>query len=450
MTHPYLSATESDKKAMLESIGLSSVDELFNDIPEGFRLNEELKLPTAKSELEVTSYIRKLANENLSLSDYTCFLGAGAYDHYTPSLVDAIISRSEFYTSYTPYQPEISQGTLQTIFEFQTLIARLTGMDIANASLYDGGTACAEAAIMACATARKNKVLVSKSVNPSSREILKTYCYGQNIELIEIEIREGLTNIEDLKSKLDDETAGVIIQSPNFFGLIEKVEELTEATHTAKKASMILSADPFSLGLLKTPGEMGVDIVVGEGQSLGIPLSYGGPYLGVMAVNQKYMRKMPGRLIGETIDQDGKRSYVLTLAAREQHIKREKATSNICTNQGLMALAASVYMVTMGKEGMREAAFQSNQKANYAYKKLTESGKFKPLFESPFFLEFALTSDKDPKEINKALLDEGIIGGYPIGEKYPEYENAILYAFTEKRTKEEIDKLVEVLEGLDD
>lgn len=450
MTHPYLSATESDKKAMLESIGLSSVDELFNDIPEGFRLTEELKLPTAKSELEVSSYIRKLASKNLSLSDYTCFLGAGAYDHYIPSLVDAVISRSEFYTSYTPYQPEISQGTLQTIFEFQTLIARLTGMDIANASLYDGGTACAEAAIMACAVARKNKVLVSKSVNPSSREILKTYCDAQKLELIEVEMKDGLTDHEDLKEKLDDETAGVIIQSPNFFGLIEKVEEITEITHSSKKASMILSADPFSLGLLKTPGEMGVDIFVGEGQSLGIPLSFGGPYLGVMAVNQKYMRKMPGRLIGETIDQDGKRSYVLTLAAREQHIKREKATSNICTNQGLMALAASVYMVTMGKEGMREAAYQSNQKASYAFKKLTESGKFKPLFEAPFFLEFALTSDKDPKEINKALLDAGIIGGYPISEKYPEYENAILYAFTEKRTKEEIDKLVEVLEGLYD
>ncbi len=449
MAHPYIPATDADIKAMLEKVGLSSLDELFNDIPEGFRLTEDLKLPKQKSELEVSTYMRKLACKNKTVSELTCFLGAGAYDHYIPSIIDALISRSEFYTSYTPYQPEVSQGTLQSIFEFQSLIARLTGMDVANASLYDGGTACAEAAILACNVARKKQILVSKSVNPSSIEILKTYCHGQSIELIEVETKDGVTDLKDLEDKLSDETAGVLIQSPNFFGLVENVEETAKLTHTAKKASMILSTDPFSLGVLKTPGELDVDIVVGEGQSLGLSLSFGGPYLGLIATKDKYMRKIPGRLIGETVDVDGKRSFVLTLAAREQHIKREKATSNICTNQGLMALAATIYMVTMGKAGMKEAATQAMTKAHYAYKKLTESGKFKPLFEGPFFMEFALTSDIDPEKINKALLEEGILGGYPLGKKFPEYENALLYAVTEKRTKEEIDKLAEVLEGIE-
>lgn len=448
MTHPYVPATDQDKKAMLEAIGLSSTDELFNDIPESFRLKELLKLDESKSELEVLSYLSKLAKENNSVSDYPCFLGAGAYDHYIPTIIDSLISRSEFYTSYTPYQPEISQGTLQSIFEFQTLIARLTGMDIANASLYDGGTACAEAAIMACSSSRKGKILVSKSINPTSLEILKTYLKSQHLELVEVEMKDGQTDLEDLKAKVDDETAGVIIQSPNFFGIIEDVEKAVEITHTGKKAAMILSTDPFSLGLLKTPGQMGVDIVVGEGQSLGLPLGYGGPYLGILATSDKFMRKIPGRLIGETVDEDGKRSYVLTLAAREQHIKREKATSNICSNQGLMALWATIYMVTMGKEGMKEAAYQATQKAHYAYEKLLATGKFKPLFEGPFFLEFALTSDLEAEKVNKALLDAGIIGDYDLGRDFPEYKNAILFAVTEKRTKEEIDKLVEVLEGI--
>ncbi|MDO5027817.1 MAG: aminomethyl-transferring glycine dehydrogenase subunit GcvPA [Bacillota bacterium] len=448
MTHPYVPATDQDKKAMLEAIGLDSIDDLFNDIPESFRIKDPLNLDKSKSELEVLSYLTKLAKENKTVSDYPCFLGAGAYDHYIPTIIDSLISRSEFYTSYTPYQPEISQGTLQSIFEFQTLIARLTGMDIANASLYDGGTACAEAAIMACASSRKGKILVSKTINPSSLEILETYLKSQDLELVVVDMKDGKTDLEDLKAKLDDQTAGVIIQSPNFFGLIEDVEETTKLTHTAKKAAMILSTDPFSLGLLKTPGAMGVDIVVGEGQSLGLPLAYGGPYLGILATNEKYMRKIPGRLIGETVDEDGKRAFVLTLAAREQHIKREKATSNICTNQGLMALAATIYMVTMGKEGMKEAAYQATQKAHYAFEKLTASGKFKPLFDGPFFLEFALTSDLDYETVNKALLDAGIIGGYNLGKDFPEFGNAILFAVTEKRSKEEIDKLVEVLEGI--
>lgn len=445
---PYIPATEADKKEMLGVIGLNSTDQLFEDIPAEFRLNRELNLPASKSELEVMNYMQSLAAMNKSVSDMTCFLGAGAYDHYVPTVVDAIISRSEFYTSYTPYQPEISQGTLQYIFEFQTLITRLTGMDVANASLYDGGTACAEAAIMACANAKRKEIVVSKTIHPSSMAILKTYCHGQSITLIEVEAHNGVTCLDDLKAKITPNTAGVLLQSPNFFGIIEDVEKAAEIAHEVKKCSFILSTDPFALPVLKTPAEYGADIVVGEAQSLGLALNYGGPYVGIIAAKEDYMRKMPGRLVGETVDLDGKRGYVLTLAAREQHIRREKATSNICTNQGLMTLACAVHMCTMGKQGMREAAMQSLSKAHYAFEKLTASGKFKPLFEGPFFLEFALTSDIPAEKVTKTLLENGILGGYEIAKDFPEHKNAILFAVTEKRTKEEIDKLVEVLEAM--
>ncbi len=445
---PYIPTTDSDKKEMLEVIGISSTDELFQDIPEEFRLNRPLNLDNAKSELEVTKYIKSLAAKNKSVNDLSCFLGAGAYDHYIPTTVDAIISRSEFYTSYTPYQPEISQGTLQYVFEFQTLITRLTGMDVANASLYDGGTAYAEAAIMACAVARRKEVVVSKTVNPSALAILRTYCHGQSIKLIEVDAKDGLTDFEALEKATTDQTAAVIMQSPNFFGLIEDVEKGVEIAHKIKKCSFVQGTNPFMLPVLKTPGEYGVDIVVGDAQSLGLSLNYGGPYVGIIAAKESYMRKMPGRLVGQTVDEDGKRSFVLTLAAREQHIRREKATSNICTNQGLMTLATAVYMCTMGEQGMKEAATQATLKAHYAFEKLTASGKFKPVYDKPFFMEFALTSDIQPEKINKALLDAGMIGGYDLSKDYPELKGAILYAVTEKRTKEEIDKLVEVLEGV--
>lgn len=445
---PYIPATEADKKEMLGVIGLNSADQLFEDIPAEFRLNRELNLPKAKSELEVMNYMQSLAAMNKSVSDMPCFLGAGAYDHYVPTVVDAIISRSEFYTSYTPYQPEISQGTLQYIFEFQTLITRLTGMDVANASLYDGGTACAEAAIMACANAKRKEIVVSKTVHPGSMAILKTYCHGQNIKLIEVEAHNGVTCLDDLKAKITPNTAGVLLQSPNFYGIIEDIEKAVEIAHEVKKCSFILSTDPFALPILKTPAEYGCDIVVGEAQSLGLALNYGGPYVGIIAAKEDYMRKMPGRLVGETIDLDGKRGYVLTLAAREQHIRREKATSNICTNQGLMTLACAVHMCTMGKQGMKEAAMQALNKAHYAFEKLTASGKFKPLFEGPFFLEFALTSDIPAEKVVKTLLENGILGGYEIAKDFPEHKNALLFAVTEKRTKEEIDKLVEVMEAM--
>ena len=446
--HPYLPATPEDIKEMLESIGLESLDQLFDAIPKDVYFGKELDMPKAKSELEVTTYLKGLADKNCSLSKLTSFLGAGAYDHYIPSIVDHIISRSEFYTSYTPYQPEISQGTLQYIFEYQTLIANLTGMDAANASLYDGGTAIAEAALMAAAYSKKDEIIISKSVKPDARKVLHTYAHAQNIKVIEVDIVDGVTDIEALKGLVSDDTAAVIVQSPNFFGLVEDLELLGEIAHKGKKTTFVASVDPISLGILKKPGDLGVDVVVGEGQSMGMSLSFGGPYLGFMAVNKAYIRKIPGRIVGQTVDLDGKRSFVLTLTAREQHIRREKATSNICSNQGLNALAATVYMVTLGKEGLREVALQSTKKAHYAFEQMTKSGKYKPLFHRPFFKEFAVTSDVAPAEIGKELRKAEIIGGYDLGNSYPQFEGGILYAVTEKRTKEEIDKLVSVLEGI--
>lgn len=445
---PYIPHTPEDIKEMLEVVGVNSTDDLFADIPKDSALNRELDLPKAKSELEVVNYLTSLANKNCSTTNNVCFLGAGSYDHYIPTIVDHIISRSEFYTSYTPYQPEISQGTLQYLFEYQTLISELTGLPIANASLYDGGTAVTEAALMACAVGRKKKVLVSKTVSPQTREILKTYAHIQSLELVEVDMKDGITDMEDFKAKLDDEVGAAIVQSPNFFGIVEDLKESADLVHTTKKGAIIASVDPISLGILKRPGDLGVDIVVGEGQALGIPMQFGGPYLGFLATTEKYLRKLPGRIVGETTDLDGKRSFVLTLTAREQHIRRDKATSNICSNQGLNTLAATVYMVTLGKQGLREVAMQSTQKAHYALEKLEESGKFKRVFDKPFFKEFAVSSDIDADKIITDLRAENIIGGYNLGIDYPEYKNSILYAVTEKRTKDEIDKLSSVLEGM--
>ncbi len=446
--YPYIPNTPQDEKEMLQTIGLDSIDQLFDDIPKDVHLTEPLNIPESKSELEVTNYLSSLANKNCSVSEMTNFLGAGAYDHYIPSVINAIISRSEFYTSYTPYQPEISQGTLQYIFEYQTLIANLTGMDLANASLYDGGTAITEAALMACAHSKKDEIIVSTGVKPEARQILKTYAHQQHLKVVEVETKDGVTDAEALEALVSDNTAAVIVQNPNFFGVLEDLKGLGEIAHKGKKTSFIASVNPISLAILKKPGELDVDIVVGDGQPLGIPLQFGGPYLGFMATKKDYMRKLPGRIIGETTDLDGKRSFVLTLAAREQHIRREKATSNICSNQGLNALAATVYMVTMGKEGLKEVATQCAKKAHYAFNELTKSGKYKPLFDKPFFMEFALTSETSVEEVNKALLGEKILGGYDLGKDYPQYKNASLYAITEKRSKDEIDKLSRVLEGV--
>ncbi|NLJ97886.1 MAG: aminomethyl-transferring glycine dehydrogenase subunit GcvPA [Tissierellia bacterium] len=446
--YPYIPNTKDDEQRMLEAIGFNKIEDLFSDIPDNVKLNRDLDLKPSMSELEVANYITKLSKENTTINDLTCFLGAGAYDHYIPSIVGHITSRSEFYTSYTPYQAEISQGTLQYIFEYQSLICNLTGMDVANASLYDGGTAIAEAAFMASNVTRRQEIVISKTVNPQAREVLKTYAHLQGIKVIEVEDEGGVTNLEELQSHVTDKTAAVIVQSPNFFGIIEDIEAIEKVAHSQKRTLLIASVDPISLGILKTPASLGVDIVVGEGQALGIPLSFGGPYLGFIATKKSHMRKLPGRIVGETIDTEGKRAFVLTLQAREQHIRREKATSNICSNQGINTLAAAVYLVTLGKKGLREVALQATQKAHYAMNEITKSGKYKPLFDKPFFKEFAITSSADADEINSKLLEEKILGGYSLGKEYPQYKNGILYAVTEKRTKEEIDRLSSVLEGM--
>ncbi|WPC42161.1 aminomethyl-transferring glycine dehydrogenase subunit GcvPA [Clostridium sp. JS66] len=444
---PYIPVTPEDEKKMLDSIGLNSLDDLFSDIPESIKLKRALNLPEGLSELELSKYLDTLADKNLSANELTCFLGAGAYDHYIPALIKHIVSKSEFYTAYTPYQAEISQGTLQCIFEYQSMICELTGLDAANASMYDGATACTEAALMAVDSTRKRKILVSKTVHPETIKVLETYTKFKDIELMEIDIADGVTDLEKLTSAIDNKTAGVILQNPNFFGIIEDVKEVEKITHD-NKALLIMSVDPISLGILKSPGELGADIAVGEGQSLGNNMSFGGPYVGFMATKAKLMRKMPGRIVGQTEDLDGKRGFVLTLQAREQHIRREKATSNICSNEALNALTAAIYLTTMGKKGIKEVAYQSTQKAHYAFNKITKSGKFKPLFNKPFFKEFAVVSEKEPAIINDELLKNKILGGYPLGKSYASYKNALLFCVTEKRTAQEIDKLVSVMEGV--
>ncbi|WP_077368797.1 aminomethyl-transferring glycine dehydrogenase subunit GcvPA [Anaerosalibacter sp. Marseille-P3206] len=446
--YPYIPNTSDDEKRMLEVIGAESVESLFSDIPDEVKLNRALNLPNSMSELEVRNILTKLSKENKTTNDLTCFLGAGAYDHYIPSVVNHVISRSEFYTSYTPYQAEISQGTLQYIFEYQTLIANLTGMDVSNASLYDVGSGLGEAAIMATNITRKDEIVVSKTVHPDSRRVLKTYAHVQGLKVIEIDETDGVTNLEELEKNIGKNTAAVIVQNPNFFGIIEDVKSVEEITHSNKKTMLVVSVDPISLGILKSPGELGADIVVGEGQSLGLPLNFGGPYLGFIATTQKNMRKLSGRIVGESVDADGNRAFVLTLQAREQHIRREKATSNICSNQGLNTLASAVYMVAMGKNGLKEVATQSALKAHYAYNSMINTGKYKPLFDKPFFKEFAVTSDIRGDKIKDELLKDNIIGGFLLDTYYPQYKDGILYCVTEKRTKEEIDKLVNVLEGI--
>ncbi len=442
---PYIPTTQSDREEMFKTIGIDSMNDLFIDIPENLRLKENLNLNDSMSELEVTKHISGLCNKNLNNEDLICFLGAGAYDHYIPSIIKHITSRSEFYTAYTPYQPEISQGTLQGVFEYQSMIAELTGMDVANASMYDGGTACAEAAMMAMASTKRKKVVVSKTLSPEAIEIVKTYSHFRDAEVIEIDFKDGVTDIEALKAVVDNSTAAVIVQNPNFFGIIENMEEIEKITHS-NKAMLIMSVDPISLSILKTPGEIGADIVVGDGQSLGIPLNFGGPYLGFMATTSKLMRKLPGRIVGETVDVEGKRAFVLTLQAREQHIRREKATSNICSDQGLNALTAAIYMSTLGKKGLKEVAETSMKKAHYAFNELIKSGKYKPLFNKPFFKEFALAGNKKVSEINEELINHGILGGYELENKYPTLKNSMLLCVTEKRTKEEIDTLVKAME----
>lgn len=443
--HRYIPNTEADLACMLDRLGLSSAEDLFSDIPGELPIKRGLDLPEILSEQELIRKMKALSRKNRGLDELTCFLGAGAYDHFIPTVVGQLISRSEFYTSYTPYQPEISQGTLQAIFEYQTMICNLTGMDATNASMYDGATACAEAAKMAIDSTRRNMVAVSKTVSPEVRKVLATYIDLCGFNIVEIDIDNGATDLFHLKRLLNNEDlAGVVVQNPNFFGIIEDMDTVGELL-SGSKTLFISYVDPISLAILKKPSEYGADIAVGEGQSLGNSLSFGGPYVGFLATHEKMMRRLPGRIVGQTKDVDGKRAFVLTLQAREQHIRRSRASSNICSNQGLNALAAAIYMATMGESGLKEVATQCLQKAHYAQKKLTESGVYKPLFDRPFFMEFAVTGTADPAVVNNDLLDVGILGGYKLSRDYPEYSNGLLICVTEKRTKEEIDKLVSTM-----
>jgi len=443
---PYIPNTIADQQAMLEAIGVASLEELFAMVPAELRLSRELDLPPAMGELELTAHLTELAARNTPATTATCFLGGGSYDHFIPAVVDFVASRSEFYTAYTPYQPEASQGSLQAMFEYQTLITQLTAMDVSNASLYDGGSAAAEAVLMALhATGRSGRVVVARSVHPEYRQILATYLTNFDTELTTVATPEGAVSPEDLEAAVDDQTACVLVQHPNFFGCLEEMETIARITHRAG-ALLIAAVDPISLGLLKRPGDYGADIVVAEGQSLGIPMAFGGPYLGIMACGEKFVRRMPGRLVGQTTDRRGRRCWVLTLQTREQHIRREKATSNICTNQGLMALRAAVYLASMGRMGMREVAQLCLQKARYAADCLTATGAFSPALERPTFKEFVLrATGGNVDQLVEAARRQNIFAGIPLGKWYPDLADCLLIAVTERRTKAEIDRLAQCL-----
>lgn len=432
---------------MLATVGVNSLEDLFIDVPAKYRF-PKLDLPPALTEMEAAAELGELSlgNENVR-TELVSFLGAGAYNHYIPSAVDALLRRGEFYTAYTPYQPEISQGTLQATFEYQSLIAALTGMEVSNASHYDGATAVAEAVNMAFAQFRgkRTKIVLSSTVHPQYRETLRTYIQGMSVEFAgDSPSTDLFPDPETLIPLIDENTALVILQYPDFFGRIYDYTRLIEAAHAAG-ALVCVAANPTALGLFKTPGEMGADIVVGEGQPLGIPLSFGGPYLGFFATRKQYIHKMAGRLVGETVDNRGQRAFVLTLTAREQHIKRERATSNICTNQGLLALAAAVYLSLLGRNGLRQVAELCYHKAHYAAEKISKIRGYSLAFEPPFFHEFAIHCPRPVVEINAHLLEHGFLGGYDLGQDYPTLKDYMLLAVTEMNTKDEIDALVDVL-----
>ena len=441
---PYLPHTDADQRDMLEAIGVSSVEALFHDVPESSRF-PELKLPKAASEMEILDELYGMALKNSTTGCFATFLGAGAYNHFVPSVIPYLAGRGEFATAYTPYQPEVSQGTLQAIFEYQSMIAALTGMDVVNASHYDGATSMAEAAIMAVNVSRgkRRKILVSPQVHPQYRQTLRTYLPGGQVTITGDENLRA--NLDDLTAMLDDDTACVIIQNPNFFGELMDVDGLADAIHGAGALLVVIANPIISLGMLKPPGDYGADVVVAEGQPLGAGLNFGGPYLGVFAARDQFVRRMPGRLVGETTDTDGQRGYVLTLTPREQHIRREKATSNICTNQGLVALMAGMYLAYMGKSGLRAMAEMCYHKAHYAAAQIDKLDGYQVVSYAPFFNEFPVKCPKPVAEINAALLEVGILGGYDFEEDYPHAENETLICVTEMNTREQIDRLVATL-----
>ena len=441
----YTSATDGDRAAMLEAIGVSSIEELFADVPADLRLDRPLELPDGLSETEVFDLLSGLAARNADADSETCFIGAGMYDHYVPALVEAIISRSEFLTPYTPYQPEVSQGGLQVMFEFQTAISELTGLPVANASLYEGPSSVASAAYLALGARKGRKRLVaSRGLHPHARAALATYARGFGAEIAEVGLEGGLTDVDELAAALDDETAAVFVQNPNFLGAIEDLEALAAAAHEAG-ALCVASVDAITLGVLRPPGECGVDVAVGEGQPLGNRLDFGGPSFGFFAATDEHLRRMPGRIAGETTDADGRRGFVLALQTREQHIRREKATHNICTSQALNALAGTIYLAWLGRRGIVELGELLVRRTAYARERLAAVDGIELLHEAPVAREFALRLDAPVGAVLDRLAAAGIAGGYALGRDYPEYEDGLLVAITERRSREDIDRLAEAL-----
>jgi glycine dehydrogenase subunit 1 len=439
----YLPNTADDQKAMLATIGVKSIDDLFAPIPSELRLKRPLAIPPALAEQELTRHLRLLAGRNQPAADAVTFRGGGAYDHFVPSVVDAVAGRGEFYTAYTPYQAEASQGTLQAIFEYQTLMTQLTGLEVANASMYEGGSSVAEAVLMALGvTGRTGEVLVAESVHPEYRQTLSTYVANLHCQVRVLPTPDGFLNPDDVRAAVNDQTVCVVAQSPNFFGHLEEMQAIGDA---ARKVGAVFVAgfDPVSVGLLKRPGEYGADIAVAEGQGLGTPLQFGGPYLGILACRseKEYLRKIPGRLVGQTVDRSGKRCWVLTLQTREQHIRREKATSNICTNQGLLALRSAVYLTALGPQGLRETAELCLRKAHFAADQLTKIPGVKLKFDRPFVKEFTLSVPGDVPARLRKLRDQGYHAGLPTGRWYPQFRDGLTVAVTEKRTRAEIDGL---------
>lgn len=444
MSH-YISNTDQDRQAMLAAIGASNIADLFEVVPEELRF-PSVELPAPLSEAELLRELNRLARRDANAQTHSVFLGAGAYNHFVPSAVDALLRRAEFYTAYTPYQPEIAQGTLQAIFEYQTLISTLTGMDAANASHYDGATAVAEAAVMALnSTRNKRTIVVAPTVHPQYRQVLRTYLQGLGVKIVGDE--DPSASLEDVLAQIDSSTAALIVQTPDFLGQIHDLKPIAERVHAAG-GLLITAVDPIALGLFQSPGAAGADIVTAEGQPLGIPLGFGGPYLGIFACKEQYIRRMPGRLAGATTDLDGQVGYVLTLQTREQHIRREKATSNICTNQGLMMLASTIHMCLLGKHGMQHVAKLCYHRAHYAASEIAKLEGFEILTPAPFFKEFAVRAPRPVAEINRALAERGIIGGYDLSAEYPHLGDAMLLCVTELNSKSDIDALVAALKEL--
>lgn len=444
----YVPNTADEQQAMLRAVGADTIEDLLKPIPEEVRLKRALALPPALAEPDLKRLMLGLSEQNADLDHYLSFLGAGSYDHILPSVVPHLVKRSEFYTSYTPYQPEISQGMLQAIYEFQTLICQLTGMDVANASLYDGSTAVVEAALLAVGPAGTGDVLVSRALDPQYRATLKTYARARGFALREIELDQGATSLAALEAALTPETKAVIVQQPNFLGVLEDVHQIEQLVHRTSALYVVAITEPAALGVLAAPGDFGADIVAGEGQSLGSPLGYGGPALGLFATKEQFLRRMPGRLVGKTVDDRGQTGYVLTLQTREQHIRRERATSNICTNQALLALATTIYLSALGKQGFAELGAQCLRKAHYAQERIAAIPGYAPLFARPFFDEFAVSTPLPPEQVGAALRERGIIGGYDLTRDYPKLGDAMLFCVTETRTREDIDTLAAALEEI--